>query len=163
MENTFSKKSHKTLFICGDFNIDLLNPNNHKMTEEFINTMHSLSLYPKITRPSRITTHCAKLIDNIFTNYIEDNTVNGLLINDISDHLPVFIVYECNYKRDKPDMNIEYRRLRSEESINEFKKDLLAQNWENVYKENDANGAYDVFIAAFVSLYDKNCPVRWFK
>ena len=45
-----------------------------------------MSLYPKITRPSRITPHCSTLIDNIFTNDIEDNTVSGLLIIDISDH-----------------------------------------------------------------------------
>lgn len=68
MEEIFSKVIHKTVFICGDFNIDLLNPNNHSMTEEFINTMYSMSLYPKITRPSRITSHCTTLIDNIFTN-----------------------------------------------------------------------------------------------
>ena len=43
----------------------LLNPNKQKMTYEFINTMHSMSLYPKITRPSRITPHCATLIDNM--------------------------------------------------------------------------------------------------
>lgn len=76
MEELFSKKSHKTIFICEDFNIDLLNPNKYKMTDEFINTMYSTGLYPKITRPSRITSHCATLIDNIFTNDIENNTVS---------------------------------------------------------------------------------------
>ncbi len=60
------------------------------MTDEFINTMYS------ITRPSRITSHCATLIDNIFTNDIENNTMSRLLINDISDRLPVFTVYNSN-------------------------------------------------------------------
>ena len=94
----FSKTNQKVIFIYGDFNIDLLNPNKHKMTDEFINTIYSMSLYPKITRPSRITTHCATVIDNIFTIEIENNTVSGLLINDISDHLPVFTVYGSNDK-----------------------------------------------------------------
>lgn len=66
MECMFTKKSYKNIFICGDFNIDLLNPNKHKITDEFINTMHSMSLFPIITRPSRITSYCATLIDNIF-------------------------------------------------------------------------------------------------
>lgn len=87
----YSKKNKKVIFICGDLNIDLLNPNMHKMTDDFINTMYSRSLCPKITRPSRITPHSATLIHSIFTNDIGNNTVSGLLINDISDHLPVFM------------------------------------------------------------------------
>lgn len=50
--------------------------------------MHSISLIPKITRPTRIAVHSATLLDNVFTNDLE----NGLLINDISDHLPAFIL-----------------------------------------------------------------------
>ena len=101
MKKIYTMSKQKVIFIRGDFNIDLLNPNNHKPTEDFINTMYSLSLYPKITRPSRITSHCATLIDNIFTNVIDNNTISGLMINDISDHLPVFLVYNNNYKREK--------------------------------------------------------------
>ena len=28
-----TKSNHKTMFICGDYNIDLLNPNKHRMTD----------------------------------------------------------------------------------------------------------------------------------
>ena len=56
-----------------------------------MNTMYSMGLCPTITRPSRITFHCATEIDNIFTNIMENNVDSGLLYNDISDHLPVFI------------------------------------------------------------------------
>lgn len=156
----FSKTHQKVVFICGDFNIVLLNPNNHQKTDEFINTMYSLSLYPKITRPSRITSHSATLIDNIFTNEFENNTVSGLLINDISDHLPVFTVYNTKYLRSQQEEKLRYRRVRTEETINAFKSDLLAQNWENVYNESDIDGAYEGFLEIFISLYDKNCPVK---
>ncbi len=98
------------------------------MTDEFINTMYSMGLYTKITRPNRITLHCATLIDNIFTNDIENNTVGGLLISDISDHLPVFTVYDNNYKRNQLDVKQDYRRVRTEKYMNAFKSDLLAQN-----------------------------------
>lgn len=122
MECTFTKKSYKNIFICRDFNIDLLNPNKHKITDEFINTMHSMSLIPIITRTSKITSYCATLIDNIFSNNIQNNTVNGLLIIDISDHLPVFTVYDYKYRINKPNKHTEFRRVRSEESINKLKK-----------------------------------------
>ena len=159
IEEMFSKMSHKTVFICGDFNIDLLNPNKHKMTDNFINTMYSMALFPKITRPSRITSHGATLIDNIFTNNINDNSVSGLLINDISDHLPVFTVYETNIGNNKPENTKLFRRLRSDESMNAFKNDLLAQNWDDIYRLQDINSAYEEFLRIFTSLYNKNCPI----
>lgn len=77
------------------------------MTEEFINTMFSMSLFPKMTRPSRVTSHCATFIDNIFTNDIENNTTSGLLINDISDHLPVFTVYDIKHNKNHPESRIQ--------------------------------------------------------
>lgn len=54
IENMFSKSLHKSLFICGDYNIDLLNPKKHQMTEDFINTMYSMGLYPKITNINQL-------------------------------------------------------------------------------------------------------------
>lgn len=58
------------------------------MTDEFIIMIFSIGLYPQITKPSRITTHSATLIDNIFPNGIENKIVSGLMIIDINDHLP---------------------------------------------------------------------------
>ena len=80
-----------------------------------------MSLYPLITKLSRITSHSATLIDNIFINNMENNIVSGLLMNDISDHLPVFVIYDCDYGKDKDDIIIKYRRVRTEESINAFR------------------------------------------
>lgn len=54
--------------------------------------------------------------------------MSGLLINDISDHLPVFTVYDINLRK-KLDKQTEYRRVRSEEFINTL-KELLEQNWD---------------------------------
>lgn len=36
--------------------------NKHKMTDNFIKIMYSMSLYPKRTRPTRITLDCATLM-----------------------------------------------------------------------------------------------------
>ena len=51
---------------------------------------------PLSNRPTRITAHSATLIDiNIFTNNLGCKHFNGIVISDISEHLPVF-VYEVN-------------------------------------------------------------------
>ena len=163
MEENFSRISQKVMFICGDFNIDLLNQNKHKMTEEFINTLYSLSLYPKITRPSRITSHSASLIDNIFTNQIDNDTVSGLLVCDISDHLPVFTTYNNSHMNNQQDIKLQYRRVRTEESMVKLRNDLLAQDWARIYKENDCNKAYDEFLKIVCVFYDKNCPIKQYR
>ena len=55
--------------------------------------MHSIGLYPLITRPTTITTHSATVIDNIFTSLIKDDLDAGIIIDDITDHLPIFGLY----------------------------------------------------------------------
>ena len=74
----------------GDFNLDLLNADLHSGTNEFINALFSHFLYPLISRPTQLTSYSATLIDNIFTNNISALCDNGLIINDLSDHLPIF-------------------------------------------------------------------------
>lgn len=52
MDKVFTISNQKVTFVCGDMNVDLLNSNEHKLTDDFTNTIYSLGLYPKITRPS---------------------------------------------------------------------------------------------------------------
>ncbi len=53
--------------------------------------------------------------------------------------------------------------MRSEETMNTFKNELLAQNWEVVYQENNVDNAYERFLSVFKQLYDKNCPIKEYK
>ena len=50
---------------------------------------------PLINKQTRITAHSATLIDNKLTNNLGCKQFNGIVISDISDHLPVF-VYEVD-------------------------------------------------------------------
>ena len=45
----------KMIFICGDFNLDILKHNSDHAAKHFLDTMYSLGVYPLIDRPSRIT------------------------------------------------------------------------------------------------------------
>lgn len=61
-----------------------------------------MGLFPTIMKPSRRTPDCAFPIDNIFTNNTDNNLMSGLLIIDVSHHLPIFIVYEGKDRVDAP-------------------------------------------------------------
>ena len=58
-------KEQKSIFLLGDFNVNLLNYNEHNQTNEFLDSLASNSFTPLILQPTRITSHCNTLIDNI--------------------------------------------------------------------------------------------------
>ena len=83
-------KENKIRYVLGDWNLDLINHHCHDTTGELLETMYSRMFFPLITRPTRITSNTATLIDNIFTTNVNNLSVSGLMFCDISDHLPIF-------------------------------------------------------------------------
>ena len=81
---------NKTIYVCRDFYIDLLQSDKNNYISNFIDHLYSMGLHPLITRPTRITCQSKTLIDNIFTSDVISHIQSGLLINDTSDHLPIF-------------------------------------------------------------------------
>ena len=53
--------------------------------------MVSKCLLPYILHPTRVTDHSATVIDNIFSNNFEYETVSGNIITQIADHFPQFM------------------------------------------------------------------------
>ena len=51
--------------------------------------MYSHGLYPLINNPTCVAQLIATIFDNVFTNNITHETVNGIITTDISDNLPV--------------------------------------------------------------------------
>ena len=85
-------RENKICYIMGDFNLNLMNHQSSPKTGEFLDSIYSNMFHPLISRPTRITSNAATLIDIIFTNNIHNCTTSGLLFNDLSDHLPIFVV-----------------------------------------------------------------------
>lgn len=88
-----------------------------------------------------------------------ENKVSGFLVKDITDHLPVFAIYDCNHKLMEKS-NISCKQIRTEEALNKFIADLMAHDWSDVLQAEGVNTAYDTFLDTFLVLYNKNCPVR---
>ena len=138
--NSISNNKH--LFVCGDFNIDLLNPHNQSQITSFINSVFCMGLYPTITHPSRITVNTATLIDNILTNVTEGNLTGGLLISDVSDHLPVFAAFESSAERNYQKETRNLTRKITNVNIENLRKDLWQQNWTEIYVD-DIDKSYE--------------------
>ena len=75
----------KSVYLCEDYNIDLLKIHSVEDYSSFFDNISS-SFVPKITLPTRICDTRSSLIDNIYTNTIDKDHTSGILIRPISDH-----------------------------------------------------------------------------
>lgn len=162
LDNMFVNTNNKMHLTIGDFNIDILKSHENTKTSNFISTMFTNNQFPAITKPSRITLETATLIDNIYTNAIEKQTTAGLLINDITDHLPIFAIFhhKCNNERTPTSNTYTLTRLRTPDAINALRDDLQKQTWNEVYSAADPNVAYNAFLSVLTVLYDRHCPFK---
>ena len=84
---------NKNVILLGDFNIDLLHYESHIQTKQFLDKIYFGSLTPHITIPTKITPRSRTLIDNIFTNTVDEPSISANLMCSISDHLAQFLIY----------------------------------------------------------------------
>ena len=72
-------KEQESIFLCGNFNINLLNNNENNQSNEFLQT-------------TRITSHSNTPIDNIFSDVINPDIIPGNLTATVSYPLPQFAI-----------------------------------------------------------------------
>ena len=92
-ESTIEKLNSRKLmhYIGGDFNADLLKSNSDINIKDFMNLSYSLGYIPLITHPTRITTTSSTLLDHVYTNNVVGEHKSFILVEDVSDHLPVMV------------------------------------------------------------------------
>lgn len=127
----------KNLFDCGDFNIDWLKQNDHKLTRDFCDTMFNFGSWPLIDKRATLT-------DNLFKN-VHEQLTSGLLLNDISDHLPIFV--KLSKRRDNRLVGLNeptYKlvRIGTLERAETLKLNLASYGCDKVYVD-DPNQSYD--------------------
>jgi hypothetical protein len=68
------------------------------------------------------------LIDNIFTNDLNNYAFSGLLLSDISDHLPIFSIFNKKFEG-KDEASYFLNRVKSTKNVTEFRYCLSQTNW----------------------------------
>ena len=121
--------------------------------------MYSSMCHPLITRPTRNTAHTATLIDNIFTNNLDEHAFNGLLFTDISDHIPIFSVTSIQHSDLKCSVPTVLRD-KSKANMSKFKDNLSNFAWTSLNGYNDPSRAYDTFLDKFMNTYNSSFPLK---
>ena len=87
----------KSVYVCGDYNIDLLKIGSNNDYCSFYENVLSSSFAPKITLPTRMCDTASTLIDNVFSNVIDKDHTCEILVRLISDHQMYFCILNENY------------------------------------------------------------------
>ena len=157
----------KTVFVSGDFNLNLLNTRHCGATLEFFNILASSSFLPLISKPTRVQNESYSVIDNIFCNNLSLIDNNGIILDDSSDHFPIFatIKFEVQIKKSEREVQsiFDYDKL---PQLTDHLVQTLAE-FENI---NDPEVACEQLISAYTSGINKfsfhrrptrkNCPIK---
>ena len=150
----------ETCILAGDYNINLLNTSG-SMTTEYLTTLLSQGFLPYITRPTRITEYTAILIDHFFvkipTKSLEMPINSGILFNDITDHLPIFLIMRSRNK--SVSRKQEFGRIYNNNNIQKF-VDLLAPiKWEEILNFDDVDTQYERFYNILGTSFNQAFPL----
>ena len=115
---------NSNIYFMGHFNIDLICDND--ITADLNTLLNIHAMLSTISKPTIIDMNASTLIDNIFTN-VSDNKIGvGPIYSEISDHLPIFVLFS-NCTKTKPKMKMVEVCKFTEDNIGKYKTDLMSE------------------------------------
>ena len=127
-----SLNENKEVYICGDFNIDLLIVDEINNYQLYYNLICSFGFLPLIIQPTRVVDNqTPSLIDNIFCNNLSDEITSGNIYLTLSEHFCQL----ASVRREKIDIkNINmYSRNYSKFSSKDFQQMPTNENVKLLY------------------------------
>ena len=134
-----------------------------------LDMLTSYSFFPKITLPARLSENSGTLIDNFICKLLNNSnkTTSGIIVCQISDHLPYFISidYNIRIKHDAPSKYIRVRQI-NVASINNFKSAISNSNIYNKLNDDanaDPDANYAILDETITSAINTYLPVKLIK
>jgi hypothetical protein len=100
---------------------------------------------------TRIQNDSSTAINNIFVDITRfSSSSTSSIINDLSDHDAQYLMMNNLAVAGKFIHQKQRIRKINSESIMQFQRLLKSETWERVYKENDTNNKYNLFLSSFL-------------
>ena len=122
--------------------------------------LYANSLFPFITKPTRITSETATIIDNIYTNDFSHQLQNhqGMSYSEISDHYPIF-----HFRRTISDVNDKHaylmKRQMKQSNVDDFVTSCSNIDWTCVTSLEDTQSAYSTLHSRLNQVYMQSFPM----
>ncbi len=156
--NKLSNYKHD-IIIGTDQNFDLLKIDSHNKTSKLLDMFMTNRLLPCITKPTCITHSSATLIDNLYISMSQAKDINsGVLLYDISDHLPIFVTWGKQVVQKDTQTSITIRPM-DRIKVARINDLIEAEDW-GPLNEESTNEAYDLFNRKLQTILDKVTPEK---
>ena len=143
-----------------DHNLDLLKIENHKPTQDFFNSNIDNQLFPTITKPTRITETTATLLDNLIVNLaLNQNYQSGILVDDISDHLPCILILKERKFEQKEPIKITTRSM-TDNDIATIKEYISNIPWDAVLNSDSVDENFNRFHKILRESIEENTTIK---
>ena len=154
-------KEKKNCILMGDFNVNLLDYGKKATVSNFQDLLSSYMFTPFILQPTRITESSQTLIDNIFLNTLEYDSISGNITSKISDHLLQFLILKSKkFLKVSSNYHNVYHRDYTFFNKDEFEKDLQGIRWNEIMDSGDASASFDYFLSNLNKLLDEHAPLK---
>ena len=153
------KKLKRHKIILGiDHNLDFLKTHLHKPTNQFLEKNLELDLVPSISKPTRITRKTATLIDNVLISQsLQTQMRPYLIVEDISDHLPILVVLRDLNKSVRGSNLIKTRNLNTR-NLEKICKDIRRHDWQKLLDKSNASQSFATFHKILCDSIDTHAP-----
>ena len=154
-------KEKANVFLCGDFNVDLLKYDKHARTNKFIDSLSSYMYLPYILHLTRVTGHSQTIIDVIFSNYVSKEAMCGNLTSTIPGHLLQVIFIPFMYSDNPATKCNNFERSWKNFHQAEFVMDCFDEDWLNILnlKHGNVNVSMGSFVNNMNDLIDTHAPI----
>ena len=127
-------------------------------TLNFYDTVSTLTLVPTITKPTRIEGESYSIPDNILISHPIDFKT-GILTFDLTDHLPVFLIYTHLFLDTKNvTETIEYRII-TEHSLNNLYNEFSSIDFDFII-DDDTDAVITRLNDYILTTYNSCCPLK---
>ena len=144
-----STKTNRRVIIMGDQNYNLLSTKNSDVNN-FVDKFFEFGMYPLINIPTRITDTTASVLDHFWTNIVDVPIKSTVVVNPISDHLPIYMTIGINDSQ--KELFVEKRNF-SEKNIENFNNSLSKMYIFDILQHKSTNAAYNVFIKRYIEIF----------
>ena len=155
-------KEQKSIFLVGDFNVNLLNYSEHNPINEFLDSLASNSFIPLILSPTRISSCSNTLTDNIFSRIIDPDIMSGNLTATISDHMRQLAIIPNMFGNTTSNKSNIYERDWRKFDREKFVLGYFSIDWEDLLKINELNvdNSTQMYLEKINILLDTYAPLK---
>ena len=158
-------KGSDLILIAGDMNLNIL-LSNCPLVTRYKTLLQSYRLIPVISKPTRFSNNSDNsimptLLDHTWFNSLSNYT-SGIIDFDLTDHCPTFLNFNYlseNENNSSKFVKIKFR-LKNEESISKFARNIDSMDWETIFREESLNEMFEKFIQKLDEFYRNSFPLK---